>query len=80
MNATHQVQIQALENNSYERLFIRRIRSSCWLIIGIDGEDHAFVNKFGEAPDFRHAWQAREWLQERFGIDPESVPLVNAPD
>lgn len=76
MNATHQFQIHALENKSYERLFVRRMGSTCWLIIGINGEDHAFVNKFGKTPDFRHAWQVRNWLLERFGIAPESVPLI----
>jgi hypothetical protein len=41
----------------------------------LDGEAHAYVNQFGESPDYHHAWQIRKWLNERFGIAEDSVPV-----
>ena len=76
MSPDHETYLRALESRNYERLFIRRNGSSCWLIIRLEGEDRVFVNKFGESPSYRHAWQVRKWLRERFDIDSESVPVL----
>jgi hypothetical protein len=75
MDRDHERFIQALQARSYEALSIKRHGSSCWLIIRLQGEDHCFVNRFGKSPDYRHAWQMRNWLHEEFGIAPDSVPV-----
>lgn len=76
MNADHEAYLRALESRGYERLFIRRSGSSCWLIIRLEGKDCVFVNQMGKSPSYHHAWQVRKWLRERFDIDSQSVPVL----
>jgi len=76
VNSDHQLYVRALASKSYERLFIRRSGKSCWFIIRLEGKDCVFVDRFGKSPDYRHAWQIRKWLRERFEIDPDTVPVV----
>ncbi len=75
MDKDHERFIQALQARSYEALSIKRHGSSCWLIVRLQGEDHCFVNRFGESPRYHHAWQIRSWLHQEFGIAQDSVPV-----
>jgi hypothetical protein len=76
VNTDHQTYLRALETKSYEKLFVRRSGKSCWLIIRLEGTDRVFVDRLGNSPRYRHAWQIRNWLRERFQIDPDSVPVA----
>jgi hypothetical protein len=67
--------MEVLEAQTYEALTIRRYGERCYLILKIGGNDRMFVNRLGELPEFHHAWQIRDWLQERFHISPDAVPV-----
>ena len=75
MDKDHEGFIRALQARDYEALSIKRLGSSCWLIIRLHGEDHCFVNRLGRCARYRHVWQIRGWLQQEFGIAPESAPV-----
>jgi len=75
MNVTHAMLLQVLEARSYQALKIKRLGADCCFIIQIGDKDHVYVNESGEAPQYRHAWQVRKWLQERFGIPADAVTV-----
>jgi hypothetical protein len=78
MNAEHQRLIGILREGRFESLWVRRHGKSCWFFVRHGGKDQIFVNEFGECPDYRHVWQIRKWLEEKFGIGPDKVTVVNA--
>ena len=71
----HESMMAALRERSFRCLEIKRLGSTCYLVITIDDEAHVFVNRIGERSEYRHAWQVRNWLMSNFGIPPESVPV-----
>ena len=72
----HDEFMTALESRSYRRLFVRRSGATCHLVIHlVDQPPHVFVDRFGRQMSYRHAWQVRDWLESRFGIPPEDVPV-----
>jgi hypothetical protein len=75
MAASHKRFLDVLESRSFEALRIARLGRECCLIIRAEGEDHCFVNRDGKCANYRHAWQIRDWLQERFGISADAVPV-----
>ena len=64
----HRILIEALESRSYVRLRVKRYGSMCYLVISLAREEHVFVDKAGKQVAYRHAWQARRWLKQRFAI------------
>ena len=77
-NSDHQKYNDALESRNYCSLFIRRHGKECMLIIDIDGTPHVFVNKVGKPQKYRHAWQIKEWLLEKFDIESDQVEVKDA--
>ena len=75
METRHEIHAKALQDRSYDSLHIVRHGYKCWLIITIQGEPHCFVYGSGKTPQYRHAWQIRNWLEKNFGIPPDSVPV-----
>jgi hypothetical protein len=76
MNAKHQKLLSALKSGAYESLLVRRLEKVCYFMIRIDGKDEVYVNESGKAPRYRHVWQIRQWLEQRFGIPGEKVTLI----
>lgn len=76
VSETHKNQLALLESGTYEGLRIVRIDRLCSLIIKSNGEEHCFVSRAGKRLDYRHAWQIREWLEKKFGIETEKVPVT----
>jgi hypothetical protein len=71
----HAALLKALESRTYDALTIKRYGDLCYLMVKVGGKDQTFVNKLGVAPRYRHAWQIRAWLHERFDIAADSVPV-----
>jgi hypothetical protein len=69
----HNSQFTALEKGVYSKLSIRRYNDYCNLLITIDNETHVYVNRQGKAAGYRHAWQIKKWLNEKFGIEENEV-------
>jgi hypothetical protein len=45
-------------------------------MIRIDEKVEVYVNESGTAPQYRHVWQIRQWLEQRFGITGEKITLL----
>ncbi|NJK92778.1 MAG: hypothetical protein HC904_13730 [Blastochloris sp.] len=43
-----------------------------YLTITYQQETHVYSSKDGKRKDYRHAWQIKDWLKSRFGIEPAS--------
>jgi hypothetical protein len=71
----HADMLAALREKTFERLVIKRLDSTCYLVIAYEGKAHVFGDSNGKRIEYRHAWQVRDWLQESFDIPPESVPV-----
>jgi hypothetical protein len=76
-DTTHIEQIKTLENHDFSALRIKRVQSDCYLIIDHIGKSKVLVNKKGKPYIFRHAWQIKDWLKSKFGIDPNSLKVEN---
>jgi hypothetical protein len=72
MNEKHKMLIDALRSREFDSLLIRKRGNTCFFVIGIGGTPHAYLNKFGEIPHYRHVWQIHHWLRENFEIDPRN--------
>jgi hypothetical protein len=64
-----------LEKRSFETLSIIRASEECFLLIALDGDSHVYSDKKGKKKQYRHAWQIKQWLQSRFGIDPATIEV-----
>lgn len=71
----HEDMLVALREKTFERLVIKRLDTTCYLVITSEGEAHVFLDRKGERGEYRHAWQVRDWLLKSFNIPPESVPV-----
>jgi hypothetical protein len=76
MDAKHQMLSSALKSRTYESLLVRRLEKQCYFMIRIDGKIEVYVNEFGKVPQYRHIWQIRQWLEQRFGITGEKITLL----
>ena len=58
-----------VEAREFERLVVARSHD-VWLIllIAADGRTLIHANRDGRHKEYRHVWQAKEWLAERFGM------------
>lgn len=72
---THTIYNEALKNNSYRQLIIRRHGAECFLIIDVDGCPHVYVKKDGTPKKNRHVWQVKEWLNTKFGINTDDIEV-----
>lgn len=72
----HRVLIQALETRAYKALRVVRYGQTCYLLITLTDSERVFVDRFGKHVAYRHAWQVRDWLQDRFGILQTEVPFM----
>jgi|GEM_PF-4884855 len=64
-----QTQMHALENNLFDQLNIIRDKNECFLVIQLNGQNNVLTSPTGSRKVFRHVWQIRNWLNEKFGID-----------
>lgn len=71
----NKIQTDALSAKAYDALLIRRFEKNCFLVIEINGEAHVHVNESGKPKQYRHVWQIKDWLKERFNISPDEVAL-----
>ena len=62
-----------LENKSFRNLEIKRIDNTCYLIIHVEKNSHVLTNSNGKQKQFRHAWQVKEWLEEKYDISTSSI-------
>ncbi|NOQ74827.1 MAG: hypothetical protein GQ574_22625 [Crocinitomix sp.] len=67
-DSLHIQQIDALTNDNFSKLRVTRIDSSYYLLITIREETHVYLNKSRNRAEYRHAWQIKKWLFERFAI------------
>ncbi|MDH3349870.1 MAG: hypothetical protein OEM02_17415 [Desulfobulbaceae bacterium] len=66
---------EALEKKTYSKLLIKRLEHRCYLLIYIENSSHIYTDIQGKRKEYRHAWQIKEWLQEKFGIDTTEVQV-----
>ena len=66
-----------LSSRTYEKLEARRYGRECCLIVQVDGIPWVYFNNPGKRLAFRHAWQFKEWLSQRFDIQIEHLPVEN---
>ena len=66
---------EALRARTFDSLAIKRIDQECYLVVTITGTTRVLTNRKGEHLKFRHAWQIREWLQHRFQIAADAIPI-----
>ncbi|HAW52256.1 MAG TPA: hypothetical protein DCX54_08015 [Flavobacteriales bacterium] len=64
-----------LEKKSYSKLLIKRFEHRCYLLIYNENSAHIYTDNNGKRKEYRHAWQIREWLQEKFGIDANEIQV-----
>ena len=64
-----------LEKKSYSKLLIKRLEHRCYLLIYIDNSAHIYTDDNGKRKEYRHAWQIKEWLQEKFAIDANEIQV-----
>ena len=69
----HEKMTTILRENAFDRIDVKRIGSVCYLIITANGETHVYNDSNGMRKEYRHAWQARDWLIKTFGISPNLV-------
>ncbi|NJK93294.1 MAG: hypothetical protein HC904_16675 [Blastochloris sp.] len=62
-----------LEERLYEELVISRAGDYCDLLITVSGQTHAYCDPKGKQKEYRHAWQIKQWLSDRYAIDPASI-------
>ena len=57
-----------IEAGTYERLVVRRLNER-WFLLTIDpsGETLTHANRDGRHKEYRHSWQATDWIRQRFG-------------
>lgn len=65
----------ALRSRTFESLAIKRIERECYLVVTMNGATHILTNDDGDHITFRHAWQIREWLLQKFQIATETIPV-----
>ncbi|MBE7498130.1 MAG: hypothetical protein HS117_24590 [Verrucomicrobiaceae bacterium] len=65
----------ALRSRTFENLAIKRINQECSLVVTVNGSARVLTNEDGGRMKFRHAWQVREWLQRKFQITEEAIPV-----
>ena len=65
----------ALRSRTFESLAIKRIDRECYLVVIVNGSTHVLTNDDGHHITFRHAWQVREWLLQKFQIATETIPV-----
>jgi hypothetical protein len=65
----------ALRARSFDSLAIKRIDRKCYLVVTIAGAPHVLADHTGHHMTFRHARQIRQWLQDRFQIVTDSIPI-----
>lgn len=65
----------ALRAGTFDSLAIKRIDGQCYLVVTIAGATRVLTNPRGSHLTFRHAWQVREWLQQKFQITTETIPV-----
>ena len=75
MQETHAKYNEALHNNSYREIFIKRHGAECFLIIDVDGNPHVYVKKDGTPKKYRHVWQVKEWLSSEFGSETDEIEV-----
>ncbi len=73
MNDLNRKLIDVLENQSFERLEIKRLDGFCYFIIHLNDNSHIFVDKVGNRKEYRHAWQITDWLKTKFGIEKNKI-------
>lgn len=75
MNKRDTVVEDALRSRTFESLAIKRIDRECYLVVIVNGTTRVLTNSDGGHMTFRQAWQIREWLQSKFQITAETIPV-----
>ena len=65
----------ALRAKAFDKLEIKRINNECYLVVTIVGETRVLTDKKGKHKTFRHVWQLRNFLREKFDVVVESIPV-----
>ena len=74
-----------IEAGRYERLVVRCLNER-WFLLAIDpsGETLIHANQDGRHKEYRHSWQATDWVRQRFGMvdvaveEPPARPVEGA--
>lgn len=69
---------ELLRRKQYDSLEVVRAGRDCFLVVHAAGEGHVYVDSQGKRPSFRHAWQIREWLLQKFDLAIEDLPVRTA--
>jgi hypothetical protein len=76
---THRRLVEVLESRCYKALVVKRYGPRCYLVIKLVDEDRVFVDRSGKRVEYRHAWQVRDWLLDRFAIPEHEVQVDVVP-
>ncbi|MGJ8638248.1 MAG: hypothetical protein ACSHYA_02550 [Opitutaceae bacterium] len=69
--------IGILENQDFDSLSINRVHGMCYLIVEYQGNKHVLTDEKGRRKEYRHAWQIKQWLAERYGLTHVAEILVH---
>jgi hypothetical protein len=58
-----------LKTKGYDALWVCRTRKVCSLIVVANGTSHVYSDSLGKTREFRHAWQIKEWLYQKYDIE-----------
>lgn len=72
----HKIQVSSLTDKSYDKLTIRRREGVCYLLMDIQGERHAHVDQTGNIKEYRHVWQIKNCLKEKFYISENEISYI----
>jgi hypothetical protein len=64
-----------LKNKGYDALWVCRTGKVCSLIIVSNGISHVYSDSHGKTREFRHAWQIKQWLHQRYDIEIDTLEV-----
>ena len=68
---------EILRTREYKELWVCRTGKACSLVVVANGESHVYSDAQGKTRQFRHAWQIKEWLHQKFGIEIDKLEVKN---
>ena len=66
---------EILKTRDYDSLWVCRTNNLCSLIVVARGESHVYADAKGKTRKFRHAWQIKDWLRQKYGIEIERLEV-----
>ena len=64
-----------LRTQEYQELWVCRTGKVCRLVVVANGKSHIYSDTQGKTREFRHAWQIKEWLHQKYDIEIKQLEI-----